>query len=63
MLWKIFGPMINPHKNKQKTKISKLVTYLGDTLTGSNEISNEFNQYFASVGKKLCSKIKSNFFL
>ncbi len=52
MLWKIFGPVINPHKNNHKTKISKLVTYLGDTLTGSNEISNEFNQYFASVCKK-----------
>ncbi len=38
MLWKIFGPVINPHKNKHKTKISKLVTDLGETLTGSNEI-------------------------
>ncbi len=56
MLWKIFGPVINPHKNKHKTQISKLVTDLGDTLTGSNEISNEFNQYFSSVGKKLSSK-------
>ncbi len=51
--------MTNPYKNKHKTKISKLVTDLGDTLTGSNEISNEFNQYFASVGKQLSSKIKN----
>ncbi len=59
MLWKIFVLVINPHKNKHKTKISKLETNLGDTLTGSNVISNEFNKYFASVGKKLAFKIKS----
>ncbi len=31
---------------------------LGDTITDSNEISNELNCYFAYVGNELASKFK-----
>jgi hypothetical protein len=60
MLWKIFGPVINPGKDKKRGNISKLIKENGLTITDNIKIADEFNKYFTSVGNQLANKIKSN---
>ncbi len=58
MLWKIFGPVINPSKSK-KGNISKLINEYGLTITDYINFADEFNKYFSSVWNQLTNKIKS----
>ncbi len=59
-LWKIFGPVINPSKSKRKGNIRKLINEHGIMITDNNNIANEFNKYFISIGNQPANKIKSN---
>ncbi len=59
MLWKIFGPVINPGKSKKLSNISKLINELGGTVTNNHEIVNEFNKYCTTIGRQLSEKINS----
>jgi hypothetical protein len=58
-LWKIFGPMINPHKTHKNMKIPKLV-HEGITYTKDMDIANTLNNYFSTIGKKLTKDLTSN---
>ena len=57
-LWKVFGPIINPARNKNSCKIDK-IKINGQVLDNENEIANHFNSYFCNIGKKLADKICS----
>ncbi len=59
MLWKIFGPVINPGKSNKISNISKLINELGGTVTNNHEIANELNKNFTTIGSQLVEKINS----
>ncbi len=41
MLWKMFGPVINPDKSNRRSNVGKLINELGGTVTNNHEIANE----------------------
>ena len=55
-LWKVFTPIINPHKNKNSRTIDKL-NINRKIVNNPLEIANHFNNYFCNIGKKLSTKI------
>ena len=46
-------------RNKNKRDLPSTFHYNGLTLTNPKEIANSFNVYFASIGDKLASEIKT----
>ena len=55
-LWEIFGPIVNPSKAKNSTKISKLL--VNDKITyNERDIAECFNAYFCNIGTSLAQKI------
>ncbi len=60
MLWKMFGPVINPGKIQKRANISKLINEHGLTITDHIKIAGEFNNYFFSVGNQSAKEIKNN---
>ena len=46
-------------RNKNKRDLPSTFHYNGLTLTNPKEIANWFNVYFASIGDKLASEIKT----
>ena len=61
-LWQIYGPIINPGKNKQPTKIEKIVSG-NRILTSKKTIANALNDHFVNIGPKLLKhSMKSNNF-
>ena len=55
-MWKHLGQLINPQKFKQKTHIDRLIIN-NKTINDPQEISEEMNRYFCSVGETLAKSI------
>ena len=50
--WQMINSLLNRNKNG-KTKINKLVNENGDTISNSEEISENFNKYFCNIATNL----------
>ena len=55
-LWKCLGSIINPNKKSKQNKISKLYVD-GTYITDNKTISNQMNDYFCNIGKKLANEL------
>ena len=55
-LWKTLGDIINPSKVKKRRGLSKLFTG-NEYIKNKNEISNQMNYYFCTIGGKLAAEI------
>ena len=55
-LWKCLGNMINPNKKVKRNRISKL-NVNGVDITDDQLISNQMNEYFCNIGKKLANDL------
>ena len=54
--WKSFGNTINAKKNRNYSKLPKLI--IGDNvITNDSDIANGFNDYFCSVGENIAGNI------
>ena len=59
LLWSITNEFTNRKLPKENKKIDQ-INYDGKILTSKNDISTEFNNFFASIGEKLAKKISFN---
>ena len=55
-MWRALGSIINPNKKTKQNHIAKIITENG-TFVSSEEISNQINNYFCTIGSKLASSI------
>ena len=55
-MWRALGSIINPNKKTKQNHIAKIITETG-TFVSSEEISNQMNNYFCTIGSKLASSI------
>ena len=57
--WRTINDTLISSRNKNKRNLPSTFHYNGLTLTNPKEIANSFNVYFASIGDKLASEIKT----
>ena len=58
-LWQIYGPIINPGRVKQSSKVEKI--QLNDTiLKDKTDIANALNNYFINIGPQLLNNTVLN---
>ena len=58
-VWNIVNELV--YNKKQKNSVpTKLVTDTGCTITDSQAIAEEFNEFFVSVGKRMAAKISAH---
>ena len=55
-MWKTLGSIINPDKKQKQRQITKLIID-ENIIENSQEISNEINRYFCTIGNKLATAL------
>ena len=55
-MWKTLGSIINPNKTQKRKQINKLIID-GINIDDRDEISNQMNRYFCTLGSKLANDL------